>query len=55
MAKITKTNPRKLIAGASFTRLKLKMSGSKYVSVEPGPIINANPAMIATTPAVNRM
>ena len=33
----------------------LKMSGSKCVSVDPGPIISAKPRIMAITPAASSM
>ena len=55
IAMITKMNPEKQIVGASFILLKLKMSGSKCVSVEPGPVISAKPRMMAATPTASSM
>jgi hypothetical protein len=53
MAKISDTKPRKQMAGANFILLKLKMSGSNCVSVEPGPPIRMNPRMMATALAMS--
>jgi hypothetical protein len=53
MAKISDTNPKKQMAGANFILLKLKMSGSNCVSVEPGPPIRMNPSIMATTLAMS--
>ena len=49
------TNPNKLTIGATTMRRTLKMSGSKYPSVDPGPVINKNPRMIIAIPTANRM
>ena len=37
------TNPKKQIRGATLILLTLKMSGSKAVSVVPGPIMSKKP------------
>jgi hypothetical protein len=52
---MTKRKPKKLIAGANLILLKLKISGSKCVSVEPGPPIRMNPMIIAATPMRSSM
>ena len=48
-------NPKKHTVGASLMRRKLKMSGSKCVSVEPGPVISRNPMMIIANPIDSNM
>ena len=55
IATIMDMNPRKQIVGASLMRRKLNISGSKCVSVEPGPIISKKPKIIAATPAASSM
>ena len=49
------TNPKKQIRGATLILLTLKMSGSKAVSVVPGPIMSKKPIITIIIPAANRM
>ena len=49
------TNPNKETKGATTIRRVLKMSGSKYPSVDPGPVINKNPIMMIAIPAANKI
>ena len=43
-----KINPRKQTSGATLIRRTLKISGSKVISVEPGPVISRKPMIITT-------
>ena len=55
MPYIMKINPTKHTKGATFMRRALNMSGSKVVSVEPGPVISRKPMMIIAIPIPRRM
>jgi hypothetical protein len=55
IANIINTKPTKHTSGATTMRRVLKMSGSKCVSVELGPVIKSRPAMIMITPTAMRM
>ena len=55
IATIMDMNPRKQIVGASLMRRKLNISGSKCVSVEPGPAISMKPMIIATAAIASSM
>jgi hypothetical protein len=49
------TNPTKQTMGATTIRRVLKMSGSKWVSVELGPVISNKPIIIMTIPTAIRI
>lgn len=50
-----KINPKKQTTGATLMRRTLKISGSKAVSVEPGPLINRNPMIMTIIPMASSM
>lgn len=54
-AYIIDTKPKKHTSGATLIRRALKMSGSKAVSVEPGPVISKNPTITMNIPTASKM
>lgn len=49
------TKPSKQMTGATLMRRTLKMSGSKCVGEDEGPVINTKPTITTAMPTASRM
>src|SRR5699024_4357348 len=54
-AYIMNTNPSRQTTGATLMRLTLKMSGSKVVGVDTGPVIRRKPMITTAIPMPSRI
>ena len=55
IATIRNKNPIKETTGANWVLLALKISGSKWVSVDEGPVMSRNPLIIIRIPTIVKM